>query len=445
MILQLCYSLGKHSITTGVYMNHSFPIRDRGLQQKGSFESYGSAIPRLQELSYLEVTILGIVDGASFEEIRQRLVNHMITMRENSPATGNIATFRLAKDDTKRYVSNTSEALKELMKLGLVLRAALPASGRAARSYHNTTFALSPEGKRWAEMLRDDPKAAYNQLLSMLWRSHPQFVGYLKALENGGLVIPLAQWGELPEPRSRNGYIDFLTSQIVKGLSMGSAGWWAPEFDIRQAILDYLNARYESAEARGRSDPYPRNQDYINACEEAVVKFVFGRCGIPIDYISQEILRRWTKELGVANFSYHVPGFNALRLWPTATLEVTKDAVLAQRRGGEELLDQASALLAETYEQVRREDRSRSLWVPIYKVRAAVCWRLRIPDAVFDRALVETLAGKRGNALSFRANVDPAQYGNVPPSELPLRVETTHGIRNYYAMSLVPRREELCR
>jgi len=300
-------------------------------------------------------------------------------------------------------------------------------------------------GKRWADMLRDDPKSAYNQLLSMLWHVHPQFVAFLQALDNGGLVIPLAQWGLLPEPRSRDRYVDFLTSRIVTGLSMGPTGWWAPESDIRHAILDYLNARYESGEARGHSDPYPRNQDYINACEEAVVKFVFGRCGISIDYISQEILRRWTKELGVANFSYHVPGFNALRLWPTATLEVTKDAILAQRRGGEELLDQASALLAETYEQVRREDRSRSLWVPIYKVRAAVCWRLRIPDAVFDRALVETLAGKRGNDLSFRANVDPAQYGNVPPSELPLRVETTHGIRNYYAMSLVPRREELRR
>ena len=104
-------------------MNNSFPVQNRGFQQKGSFESYGSAIPRLQELSYLEVTILGIVDGASFEEIRQRLVNHMSTMRENSPATGNIAIFRLAKDDPKRYASNTSEALKELMKLGLVLPA----------------------------------------------------------------------------------------------------------------------------------------------------------------------------------------------------------------------------------------------------------------------------------------------------------------------------------
>lgn len=421
-------------------MNHLPPILHRGPQQEGEVGSSGGAIPRLQELSYLEVTILGVADGASFEEIRQRLVAHMIAMRENSPATGNIATFRLAKDDPRRYVSNVTEAIKELMRLGLVLRAALPASARAARSYRNATFALSPEGKRWADVLRDDPKVAYNQLLLMLWQAHPQFVAFLKAL-NGGLVIPLAQWGELPEPRSRDRYVDFLTFRIVDGFSMGPAGWWAPESDIRQAIIDYLNARYESAESRGRPDPYPRNQDYINACEEAVVKFAFGRCGIPIDYISQEILRRWTKELGVANFSYHVPGFNALRLWPTAVLEVTSDGVQAQRRGGEEFLDQASALLAEAYEQVRREDHSRSLWVQIYKVRAAVCWRLRVPDAVFDRALAETLVGKRGGDLPFRVNVDPAQYGNVPPSELPLRVETARGIRNYYTMSLVPRRE----
>lgn len=408
---------------------------------RGDITPGGGTIPRLQELSFLEVTILGIVDGAGFEEIRQRLVGHMIAMRENAPGTGNIATFRLAQDDPKRYVSNVSEALKELMRLGLVLRATLPASASAARSYRNATFALSPKGERWASMLREDPRMAYDQLLSMLWHAHPQFVAYLRAVGNDGLVVPLAQWGELPEPRSRERYVELLTARVVKGLEAGPAGWWAPEPDIRRAVLDYLKARYESAEARGRPDPYPRNQDYVNACEEAIVKFAFGSCGIPIDYISQEILRRWTKELGVANFSYHVPGFNALRFWSTAVLEATDDGVRARRRGGEETLDQASALLGEAYEQVRREDRSRSLWVPIYRVRAAVCWRLRVPDAVFDRALVETLAGKRGSDAAFSVNVDPAQYGNVPPSELPLRVETTRGVRIYYAMSLVPRRE----
>ena len=237
-------------------MNSASPAPNRSYQPRSGDGSFGTAIPRLQELSFLEVTILGVADGASFEDIRQRLVAHMIAMRENSPGTGNIATFRLAKDDPKRYVSNMSEALKELMRLGLILRAPLPAAARAARSYHSVTFALSSEGERWVEMLRNDPKTAYNHLLSMLWHAHPQFVAFLKALGGNGLVIPLAQWGELPEPRSRERYIDLLTSRIIKGMAMGPTGWAASEAAIRKAIIDYLRARYESAESRGTHNPY---------------------------------------------------------------------------------------------------------------------------------------------------------------------------------------------
>jgi hypothetical protein len=82
-----------------------------------------------------------------------------------------------------------------------------------------------------------------------------------------------------------------------------------------------------------------------------------------------------------------------------------------------------------------------SMWVPIYIVRAHVCWRLRIADAVFDRALFEFLVGERGADLPFRLNLDPAQYGSVPPTELPLRIEHSGQSKTYYSLSLVPHRE----
>ena len=66
-----------------------------------------------------------------------------------------------------------------------------------------------------------------------------------------------------------------------------------------------------------RPNPYPRHRDFIGACEEALVSFAFRRAGLPLDYISHEILRRWTKDLGVANFSYHVPAAPALRRPPS--------------------------------------------------------------------------------------------------------------------------------
>ena len=404
----------------------------------------GRGIPRLQELSFLEVAILGVAGGATFEEIRRQLVAHMIELRRNNAGTGNIATFRLAQDDPKRYVRNATESLKELMRLGLVTPATLPSSARAARTYKNTTFGLTAAGQGWAALLEDDLRGAYDELLGMLWKTHPQFEGFLRAIsvDRAGLVVPLAQWGELPLPRTRDRYVDFLTKRVAEALSNGESGWSATESDVRTAITTYIESIRQSAEDRERPDPHPRNQDFVRGCEEAVVKFAFHQCGISLDYISQEVLRRWTKVLGVASFSYHVPGPTALRIWPTAALDLKGDTVSARRRTGSEQVAQVVTTLREAYDQVRKDDPSRSLWVPIYRVRAAACYRLLIPDAVFDRALIELLQGDREVDVPYGVNIDPAQYGNVPPTELPLRVETSRGVRNYYSMSLVPRREK---
>ena len=404
----------------------------------------GRGIPRLQELSFLEVAILGVAAGATFEEVRRQLVAHMIELRRNNAGTGNIATFRLAKDDPKRYVRNATESLKELMRLGLVTPATLPSSARAARTYKNTTFGLTEAGQGWAALLEDDLRGAYDELLGMLWKTHPQFEGFLRAVsvDRAGLVVPLAQWGELPLPRTRDRYVDFLTERVAEALSNGESGWSAAESDVRTAITTYIESIRQSAQDRERGDPHPRNQDFVRGCEEAVVKFAFHQCGISLDYISQEILRRWTKVLGVASFSYHVPGPTALRIWPTAALDLVGDTVSARRRTGSEQAAQVVTTLREAYDQVRKDDPSRSLWVPIYRVRASACYRLLIPDAVFDRALIKLLQGDQEVDVPYDVNIDPAQYRNVPPTELPLRVETSRGVRNYYSMSLVPRREK---
>ena len=404
----------------------------------------GRSIPRLQELSFLEVAVLGVAAGSTFEEIRRQLVAHMIELRRNNAGTGNIATFRLAQDDPKRYVRNATESLKELMRLGLVAPATLPSSARAARTYKNTIFELTEAGQGWAGLLKGDLKTAYDELLGMLWKTHPQFEGFLRAISvnHAGLVVPLAQWGQLPLPRSRDRYIQLLTERVADAAEAGETGWSATASEVHNEITSYIESIRQSAQDRNRPDPHPRNQDFVRGCEEAVVKFAFHQCGISLDYISQEILRRWTKVLGVTSFSYHVPGPTALRIWPTATLEVKGGTVLARRRTGSDQIARVIATLREAYDEVRKDDPSRSLWVPIYRVRAAACHRLLIPDALFDRALIGLLKGDLDVDFPYGVNIDPAQYGNVPPTEIPLRVETSRGVRNYYSMSLVPRREK---
>lgn len=410
-------------------------------QEQGQVQGqeHGSGIPRLQELSFLEVTLRSVSKEATFDEIRRYLVQHMQRLREQTAASGNVATYRLAEENPTRYVSNATESLKELMRLGLIHPAPLPRSGSAARAYRSTRFALTTSGEDWCKLLDDDVKAAYDELMARLWNAHPQLVGFVRALSNdSGFVVPLAQWGQAPEPRSRERYVEFLSNYVAGVAEREKLGWQASRPEVKTALVNYLEARYEAARARERTNPYPRNQDFVSACEEALVKFAFATLGVSLDYISVEIMRRWGRDLGISNFSYHVPGSSALRMWLTAELTEGPGGIRAERRVGDSVTRQVSSVFRESYEAVRRHDLTKSLWVPIYRVRAAVCWRLRLPDAVFDRALVEFL--RRDQEESFGINVDPAQYGSVPPSVLPLRIQTSRGVKFYNSMSIVPKR-----
>lgn len=399
----------------------------------------GSGIPRLQELSYLEVAAGAVLDRVPFEGIRRRLVDHMVEISELSPGTGNVASLRNAKANSRRYVRNVSEALKELMRLGLIEKAVLPSSAATAHLYRSTEFALTPSGGAWAKLCRSDRRSAYDQLLRMLLDAHPQFRGYLDVACRG-MTVPLARWAEQPEPRGRRQYIRLLAARAASATSEWPCGWQAGEEEIASTITAYISA-IENRAAGKDVRAFRRNQDFVNSCEEALVKLAFTKAGTPLDYISHEILRRWTRFLRLANFSYYVPDPPpGLRLWPTAEIETADGSTEVVRRVGGTWRDRVLTRLPAAYEQVRRDDPSGSLWVPIYRVRAAVCFHLQIQDEEFDLALKELGRGERGQTLPYRLNLDPAQYGNVPPSERPLVVPTRDGTLTYYSISLVPNR-----
>ena len=404
----------------------------------------GGGIPRLQELSYLEVTAQAVDRGSSFDEIRRQLVEHMLAISVASPGTGNTAAYRNAKDNPTRYVSNVSEALKELMRLGLVHKATLPSSSASAHAHRSTTYGLTDEGSGWVKFLHEDRRRGYDVLCETLLRHHPQFGGFLRTIgafsdsAGRGFMIPLMRWGDVPKPRDRDRYIRTLALHISAELSTQDAGWLADREEIEAWVNSYVRDIIVRAASRRRRDPLPRNRDFVNACEQAAVKLAFTKAGAPLDYISMEILRRWTRTLGLASFSYHAPGEYALRFWPTAELKQSDDDLQIDRRVGGPWRDQVIAKLRVAYERVRRLDRSGSPWVPIYRVRAAVCSELQVSDSEFDIALLEFLRKERGDGLPYGVNLDQASYGSIPPSERPLVVSTPSATRVFKSITLVP-------
>lgn len=408
----------------------------------------GVGIPRLQELDFVGVAVDGVVAGQTYDQIRTALYEHMrYTRRRNAPS-GNHAGTRGTQDPATRYVHNTTEALTEAMRLGFVERAPLPSSKKAAAGYAGARFIATPEGRAWSARAAEDARDAYNDLLSRMWDLHPQLAGYLELLAKGPFVIPAATWREVhdrpihagQEEAARRAYLEFLAARCGRAIAAGATGWQATEGDVATAINDYIDARVAFATRRSRPHPYPRHSDFVSACEEAVVSFAFTRAGMPLDYISLEILRRWTKAFGVAGFSYHVPEAPALRLWATAEIQPPPEFQV-ERRSVEDHYDAVLAELPQAYERARRQHHGSS-FVPVHMVRAGVCFRLGLNDNVFNQAIRRLLSSERQPELGYRINLDRAQFGALPPTELPLTVPDRSGRdQPYSVMTLVSRTE----
>jgi hypothetical protein len=406
-----------------------------------------AGVPRLQEIEFLAVAAEKVDADGNYDQIRRALIEHMAADREKTQPSGNHAALRLARHDEHRYMSNATDALAELMRLGFVQQAQLPTTRKAAPIYAPRTFQLTPDGRAWVDQLRADRRGAYDELFRMLWVTHPQLAGFLRLLRAGIFTVPTANWGEVHRerhmgPEGREAYVRFLAARAARAVEAGVTGWRADEREIDQAIRAYIKERQDADDRRQRPDRYLRSRDFVGACEEALVSFAFRCAGVRLDYITLEILRRWTKQLGVANFSYHVPAPPALRIWATADLEEDSQGRLTTitRRTVGEWGDRVIDELQTAFELTRTRHPQGDVFVPIYQVRAAVCSKLRLNDPVFDAAVREFLGGERRPEAPFRMSSDSVEYRSTPPTETPLRVRDKTGrIRTYRVMTLIPR------
>ena len=197
----------------------------------------------------------------------------------------------------------------------------------------------------------------------------------------------------------------------------------------------YVKDVTERAAGRERPDPSARNQDFVNACEEAIVKLAFSRAGTPVDYISVQSCAAGTRTLGSAIFP-------TMSRPPTAPAVADRDLIL---EGGGNVHAAPAQPGATGHPKAlhgidrRAASSRRSLWVPIiYRVRAAVCSHLPSRTASSIRAVPRVAPRRTGADLPFRINLDRPSYGSVPPLEPPLVVNTRNGTTESRSLCLVP-------
>ncbi len=402
----------------------------------------GRGIPRLQDLSYIEVAVRQVAAGATFEQVRRGLVTGASELARDSDTDGSFDQQRWdrMRSDQTKHVHNTVDVLKELMRVGWIERHTLPSTPASAYLHVDSTFVLTDAGREWAELAASDRRAAYNQLVAVLAEAHPQFKGYLRLVgassdsTNTHFTIPLLR----PTASSHGtnaAILDGVIDYAAAGAATGTLGWTAN----RQTIEDGVRAYVQRVEARlqARGKPFTRKQ-YVNTCEEAVTRVAFHSAGCPIDFISMELLRRWTRTLGVANFSYYAPGPAAMRLWGTATVDLTGATTpTIRRRVGRDVRGDLLRSMWSHWADLRAESAS-AMYAPVWRVRAAVCWRNRVHDDEFDRAVSEALAGQHVD-LPFQIHLDQASLHATPASTRPLVVATGSGVRRVFnVINLVP-------
>lgn len=403
----------------------------------------GKGLPRLQELAYVETIARAVVAGLPFEHIRLALVDHIWTVRQASagdPQDPN--DYRSWRGDEKKYVRNVTDALKELMRLGFIKNAQLPSSGKSAYAHKDTVYEALPPGEEWVALLETDRRAAYDELVPRLILAHPGFACFLKTVGSIGdgrdsFVVPLLRWGELPtSQRSQPAYRAVIGEYVAGALASSDLGWRAEADEITASVDEYLDRILARAQARGK-DPFPTVRTFTQTCEEALARLAFSKAGCTIDYVSMEIARRWSRWLGLASFTYHVPGHSALRFWSTANLDFDGGPTTIQRRVGGAWRDRALEALYEHCQQARAAG---TTYVPVWEVRASVCWKLRIVDDEFDRAVTDMIAGRRGGDLPWRLHLDQVSIGSMPSSAAPFVLTTSAaGTRSYNVMTVVPK------
>jgi hypothetical protein len=406
--------------------------------------SGGTAIPRLQDLTYFEVTMAELRQRSTFEQIRQALVDRARDNDQEADLDGSFdeAKWERRRNDPTEHVNNAVDVLKEAMRLGWVKRCVLPSTPGSAYLHTTDIYEVLPPGREWADLATNDRRAAYNALAGVLIGAHPQVGGFLKAVgarpdsESSSFTVPLLRW-DPARHSSEDAYLADLLRGVAAAADAGKLGWAADEATIDNGIRGYVERIRARRLARGKTQT---RKEFLKTCEEAITKVAFAAVGTRLDYISMELLRRWGRFLGVANFSYYAPGPYALRLWATGTVMGSGTDVTITRSIGPEVRRQALDALLAVWQE-RRASASAAMYAPVWELRAAVCWRLRIADAEWDKAINEILLGTHED-LPYRVHLDQASLGPIPASTRPLVLPSSSGHRRIFnVMTIIPTKE----
>lgn len=393
-------------------------------------------IPKLDQISYLFDSLGLVNEQLTFDEIRKELIRLLPEARRE-----------VVRAPEKMFWSNVRDALRELMRLGLVDKAALPSRTSQLDAHRDSRFALTEAGKAFLEIEQRDVWEFRYRFAQAMLLGHPYLRELHRLLGSQDLFFPRIQKSQLPgeveawrtsPPESLAGLATWIGESVHEVLGSG-----IDVSSLEEKMRPYLIAAWKRLDCKQKAHAF--SQAVVKTFNDVSIRILLQLYGLRMDYVtfrsavallselnaiwstrSLSDRRGWTIWLtSDASFphpaSESAPAVRALRgaLWfsrTPATQDAIKDALISNffslpgRRGGFAL---------------------------IHELRAQVCYRMKIHGHDFDTVL-RMLHAQRLADEAYAINLDRGGRDEVPPSEEPFHI----GERAFYLITLLKRHKE---
>ena len=393
-------------------------------------------IPKLDQISYLFDSLGFVSEQLSFDQIRKELIHLRPEARRE-----------IVKAPEKMFWSNVRDSLRELMRLGLIEKAALPSRTSQLDAHRTRKFVLTEAGRAFLEIEQRDVWEFRYRFAQAMLLGHPYLRELHRLLGLQELFFPRIQKSQLPgeveawragPPESLADLATWIAEsvQAVVGSSVDMTG-------LEEKMKPYLIAAWKRLDCKQKAHAF--SQSVVKTFNDVSIRVLLQLYGLRMDYVTfrsavallSELNAIWntrslTDRRGWTMWSTSSAVFPVAGLESAPAVQALRDAVwFKPYTGAQEAVK--DALISNFFSLPGR----RGGFALIHELRAEVCHRMRIHGHDFDSVL-RLLHAQKLSDEAYAINLDRGGRDEVPPSEEPFRI----GERAFYLITLLKRDKE---
>jgi hypothetical protein len=390
-------------------------------------------IPKLDQVSYLFETLGLISEQVSFEGIRKHLIRMLPEGRRER-----------ARALEAMFWSNVRDSLRELMKLGLVEKTALPSRTNQLDAHRSRKFLLTEAGNKFLELERRDAWEFRDRFAQAMFIAHPYLRELYRLLGSQELFFPRIQKSEIPgdveawrtgPPASLEGLTAFLRNAVQQVMDKELR---VPGLDDK--MRPYLISAWKRLDTGQKAHAF--SQAVVKTFNDVAIRVLLQVYGQRMDYVTFRSAVGLLSDLSAIWSTRSLGDRRGWTIWATsaATIpdstdsrspgdEALRGGVWFKRRAADQDVVRA-ALMTNFFSLPGR----RGGFALIHELRAEVCYRMKIHGHDFD-ALLRRLHSQSLVDESYAINLDRGGADELPPSEEPFRI----GERAFYLITLLKR------